>query len=51
MTSLKSLVSIDTGKSGTLTILYAGQKVGLAPERGDFALDYIWGQEARFYLS
>lgn len=41
MASIKSVVSIDTGKSGTLTILYAGRKVGLAPERGDLALDYI----------
>lgn len=38
MASIKSVVSIDPGKSGTLTILYAGRKVGLAPERGDLTL-------------
>ena len=41
MASIKSEVNIDIGKSGALTILYAVPKIGLAPERGDLALDYI----------
>lgn len=41
MANINSIVSIDIGKSGILTISFAGEKVGLAPERGDLALDYI----------
>ena len=34
-------------KFGTLTTLYAGRKVGLALERTDRALDYIWGSRGQ----